>query len=376
MIASRRAFLTGFAVAPALGVSPSLAWARDRRAQSDAALDAAFAEHAPPALAAGVVGRDGLIWSGARGVRRAGGDEPATVDQKWHLGSNGKAMTAMLYARLVERGKAKWGLTLGEAFSGLSMDEALKGVTIDDLLCHVSGLNEADIMNRERLMAAHADPRPPHEHRADFARDILARAPTGARGAFGYSNSGYVLAGHVIETVTGRPWEQVIQAELFDPLDMTTVGHGAPQGENPWGHRALPDGRLGAVDPSRGADNPAPFGPAGRMHMSVADYAKFLRLYVAQGGGFVSAATMTKLLTPPADMGPQPYAYGWGVRPGEAWTAGGPMLSHNGSNTMWYASANVAPARGLAVFSLANEASKGRVANPAVMAGLIQVHAG
>lgn len=375
MIASRRALLKGLAVAPALGALPSLAWARDRRADSDAALDAAFAEHAPPALAAGVVGGDGLIWSGVRGVRRAGGDEAATIDQKWHLGSNGKAMTAMLYARLVEQGRAKWGLTLGEAFSGLTVDEALKRVTVDDLLCHVSGLKEADIMTRDRMMAAHSDRRPPHEHRADFARDLLARAPTGARGTFGYSNSGYVLAGHVIETVAGKPWEQVIQTELFDPLGMTTVGHGAPRGDDPWGHRALPDGRFAAVDPAQGADNPAPFGPAGRMHMSVADYAAFLRLYAARGGGFVSATTMAKLLTPPADMGPQPYAFGWGVRAGDAWAADGPTLYHNGSNTMWYASANVAPSRGLAVFSLANEVSRGRAANTAVMAKLVEIHA-
>src|SRR5690606_24520784 len=116
------------------------------------------------------------------------------------------------------------------------------------------------------------------------------------------------------------------------------------------------------------------FGPAGRMHMSVADYGKFLRLYVTQGGGYVSAATMEKLLTPPPGM-PQPYAYGWGIRTGDVGAAGGPTLFHDGSNTMWYASPNVAPARGLAVLSTANEASKGREANPALMAKLIQIHA-
>lgn len=375
MIASRRTLLMGLAAAPAAGALPSLAWARDRKTQSDAALDAAFAEQAPPALAAGVVGRDGVIWSGARGVRRAGGDEAVSVDQKWHLGSNGKAMTGLLYGKLVEQGRAKWGLTLGEVFSGQALDEAMKSVAIDDLLCHVSGLKEADVMNRDRLIAAHADTRPPHEHRADFVRDMLSRAPTGTRGTFGYSNSGYVAAGAAIETLMGRPWEQVIQTELFDPLAMTTVGHGAPRGDNPWGHRLTPDGQMGALDPAGVADNPAPFGPAGRMHMSVADYGKFLRLYATQGGGFVSAATMEKLLTPPADMGPQPYAYGWGVRAGDAWAAGGPTLYHNGSNTLWAASSNVAPARGLAVTSLANEFSRGQVANRALVAKLIEIHA-
>jgi len=375
MLATRRALLAGFAAAPAIAALPSLSWARDRKSESDAALDAAFAEHAPPAMAAGVVGRDGLIWSGARGVRVVEGADPVSVDQKWHLGSNGKAMTAMLYARLVEQGRAKWGATLGDIFAGQAMDDGMKAITIDELLCHTSGLKEADIMNRDRLMAAHADRRPPHEHRADFARDLLGKAPTGERGVFGYSNSGYVLAGAAIETTVGKPWEEVIQIDLFDPLGMTTAGHGAPQGDNPWGHRILPDGKWGAADPTRAGDNPAPFGPAGRMHMSVADYGKFLRLYVTQGGGFVSAATMDKLLTPSANMGERPYAYGWGLRTGDAWAAGGPTLYHNGTNTMWYASANVAPARGLAVFSIANERTRGEVANRAVMERLIAIHA-
>ena len=167
---------------------------------------------------------------------------------------------------------------------------------------------------------------------------------------------------------SGRPFYDESHLRLALSL------HGAPRGDDPWGHRALPDGRFAAVDPAQGADNPAPFGPAGRMHMSVADYAAFLRLYAARGGGFVSAATMAKLLTPPADMGPQPYAFGWGVRAGDAWAAGGPTLYHNGSNTLWYASANVAPSRGLAVFSLANEVSRGRAANTAVMAKLVEIH--
>lgn len=218
MIADRRTLLMGLVAAPALGALSSPTWARDRKTESDAALEAALAEHAPPALAAGLVGPGGMIWSGARGVRVAEGTDPASVDQKWHLGSNGKAMTGLLYGKLVEQGRAKWGLTLGEVFGGQTLDETMKSVTVDELLCHVSGLKEADIINRDRLMAAHADTRPPHEHRADFARELVGKAPTGARGTFAYSNSGYVVAGAAIETIVGKPWEAVIQTELFDPL--------------------------------------------------------------------------------------------------------------------------------------------------------------
>ncbi|WP_332655400.1 serine hydrolase domain-containing protein [Brevundimonas sp.] len=372
MIASRRTLLTGLAAWPAVIALPRLAHAQDRAARAGAALDAAFVG-GPPAMAAAVVGPQGLIWSGVRGVRRAGGDEPATLDQRWHLGSNGKAMTAVLYGRLVEQGRAPWGATLQTLFPDAAIDPALAPVTIDDLLCHRSGLLDRDILSREVLMAGHQDQRSARDQRSDFADIVLGKPPTGPRGTFAYGNVNYTLAGAAIERLTGQPWEEVMAAELFTPLGMTSVGHGAPQGENPWGHRMMGD-QLAAVDPARGADNPAFMGPAGRMHMTVADYARFLSLYLSGGGGAVRPGTLAHLLTPPE--GPPPaYAYGWGLQAGQAWAAGGPALAHEGSNTMWHAIARVAPQRGLAVLSLANERTRGAPANQALAQALIDIHA-
>lgn len=369
LITNRRALLGGLALAPAAAAFPALAW--DVSAdQANAALDAEFNRHAPPAMVAAVVGRDGVIWSGVRGVRRAGGEEAATLDHLWHLGSNGKAMTAVLYARLVEQGRAKWGLTLAEAFPGVTIDPALQPVTIDDLLCHRSAIADRDVMTREVVIAAHQDQRPTREQRAAFTTSVLAKAPGGMRGTFGYSNSNYVLAGAMIERLIDRPWEDALKSELFDPLGITSAGHGAPQGEQPWGHRRMGE-TMGVVDPSRGADNPAAFGPAGRIHMTVNDYAKFLRLYLTQGGGLVQPTTLALLTTPPEGE-PPPYAYGWGVR---ADARLGSTLAHEGSNTMWHAIAQVAPDKGLAVLCIANERSKGGPANQALARSLMALYA-
>lgn len=372
MIATRRALLGGFALLPVAGAFPALA-RDDREVQANAALDALFAEHAPPAMASAVVGRDGLIWSGVRGVRRAGGDEPATLDQSWHLGSNGKSMTAVLYARLVEQGRAKWGASLSELFPDASIDPALQAVTIDDLLCHRSGLSDRDLLTREVMMAGHQDTRPTRDQRVDFATMALGKAPSGQRGTFAYGNGNYILAGAAIERLADAAWEATIKAEVFDPLGMTSVGHGAPLGDNPWGHRMLPTGQMAAVDPVRGADNPPPFGPAGRMHMTLADYGRFLRLYLTDGGGLLKPETMARLLTPP-EGAPPAYAHGWGVQADQTW-ARGPALSHDGSNTMWHVTARVAPKRGVAVLSVANERSKGQPANQAMAQKLVELYA-
>jgi len=102
--------------------------------------------------------------------------------------------------------------------------------------------------------------------------------------------------------------------------------------------------------------------------------ARFLRLYLTQGGRLASAATMAHLLTPPEGPPPQ-YAYGWGVQTGQAWAGGGMTLAHEGSNTMWHAIARVAPERGLAVLSVTNEATAGTTANRALAQALIGLFA-
>lgn len=365
MIATRRTLLGGFALLPVAGVVPPLT--RDDRAdQANAALDAQFARHAPPAMISAVVGREGLLWSGVRGVRRARSTDPAALDQLWHLGSNGKSMTAVLYGRLVEQGRAKWGATLPELFPGVAIDPALQAATIDDLLCHRSGLSDADLLTRDVLITGHADTRPTRDQRIDFAAMALGRTPTGTRGAFAYSNGGYILAGAAVERLLDRPWEDAIKAEVFDPLGMTSVGHGAPRGDNPWGHYSAGD-QLIPVSPTSVADNPPFFGPAGRMHMTIDDYGEFLRLYLTEGGGLLRPDTMARLTTPPG--GPPPaYAWGWGVQPG-------PRLGHDGSNTMWHATARVLPTRGVAVLSVANHYSRGQAANHAMAEALTALYA-
>lgn len=365
MIATRRALLGGLTALPLVGALPARAQ-EDRARQADAALDAEFARHAPPAMISAVVGREGLVWAGVRGVRRVGSADPAALGQLWHLGSNGKAMTAVLYARLVEQGGARWGATLPELFPGLTIDPALQAATIDDLLCHRSGLSDRDVLTREVMLAGHTDTRSTRDQRVDFAALALGKAPTGTRGTFAYSNVGYILAGAAIERLVDRSWEETIKAEVFDPLGMASIGHGAPQGDNPWGHRSVGDQAV-AVDPARFADNPPPFGPAGRMHMTVEDYGKFLRLYLTDGGGLLRPETMTRLTTPP-EGAPPAYGYGWGIQPG-------PRLGHDGSNTMWHATARVLPAKGVAVLSIANRAGPGQAANHAMAEALAAIYA-
>jgi CubicO group peptidase (beta-lactamase class C family) len=178
--------------------------------------------------------------------------------------------------------------------------------------------------------------------RTEVAATMLARAPEAKPGErFLYSNAGYMIAGAIAERAGGAAFEELLTKELFAPLGMASAGFGAPGDEQaadqPWGHRRRGD----ALEPVF-RDNPPAMAPAGTVHCSLRDWAKFAALHLGvptgDAGPLLSAKTLAELHAPPAGGD---YALGWGVtkRP---W-APGPVLTHSGSNTMWFCVAWLAP---------------------------------
>ena len=334
----------------------------------DAALDRAFDTARPIALAGGMATPEGVSWSGVRGLRRAGRDALAGGGDRWHLGSNTKAMTAAVFARLVEQGRARWAMPLAEAFPSMPMDAGWDGVTLDQVMAHAAGLKDEAVIGMVWLMTARDDPKSLPEQRRAIVEKVLAAPPPGRRGTFEYGNANYVLVGAAIEAITGGSWEDAMQAELFTPLSLTSAGFGAPKGENAWGHRRMGETAI-AMDPrDDGSDNPLALGPAATVHMTAADYARFLRVFLTQGDGWLKPETVQRLTTPAEG---QSYAYGWIVLPPQPW-AKGPVIAHEGSNTMWHALAIVDPAGGRALFGLSNDGGRGGAACQALAMGILQ----
>ncbi|HEX8471012.1 MAG TPA: serine hydrolase domain-containing protein [Brevundimonas sp.] len=371
----RRALMSGALTVSGLAASPFTAFAQAGAAATgpDAALDAIAAiAGGPPAIAAGIVTRAGLEWSGVRGVRQAGGTDAATLDDRWHMGSNTKAMTAAVFARLVDQDRARWAMPLAEAFPGAMIDPAFADVTVDDLMRHKAGLTDAAMPTPN---VARADPRSPVEQRAAVVDSALSRPPTGTKGAFAYANINYVLVGAAIERISGKSWEAMMGSELFQPLGLTSAGFGAPEsningGANPWGHRAGSEATKIPVDPtSPGADNPPLLGPAGRAHMTLADYATFVQAMI--GGapeGWLRPERIGVLTTPLPGDG---YSMGWIARP-ESWAGDTMTIAHEGSNTLWHAIVVAAPAKGLGFIVLSNGGFEGRSAAVPLIQRLIR----
>lgn len=253
----------------------------------------------------------------------------------WHMGSNTKAMTALLYAALVEQGACGWGASLSELFPAIPIHPQLAEATVEELMAHAAGLTDQGIAGTW-LMARHMDRSSPAEQRRAFAREWLGRPPTTARGTFAYANANYIVLGAAIEQATGVSWEEAMRQSIFAPLGLSSASFGAPLQEKLWGRQTF--GAAGApVNPAGLADNPPVFGPAGTVHMTPADYARFLSLYLRGGSPLLEPASLTRLLRPPRPE--LNYAGGWGLAGDGA--DENRLLMHDGSNTMWYVRAVV-----------------------------------
>ncbi len=301
----------------------------------------------------------------AVGLRRSNATIPVTIHDKWHIGSCGKAMTATMLARLVEKGVLRWSSTLRSVFGKTHPD--LANVTLAQLLSHTAGLvNNPDLTY---LVCIQYKTLP--KQRACALRIMLRREPWLPPGTkFHYSNSGYVVAAAMAERITNKSFEILMREELFGPLGMRGVGYGSPARGNrdtqPWGHTTTLDGKL----QPKLSDLPLGFAPAGLMHMPLQDWVKFASVHL-QGGksGFLRQKTFDRLHTPVLNG----YAFGWNIDNESEILNGTNFLFHAGSNGLWSAVAVLVPEADTALLVAANlrDKEKGDAALMAVVKNLV-----
>lgn len=299
-----------------------------------------------PALAVVVV-KDGKICdSAAVGVRKVGDPTLVTTNDEFHIGSCTKSMTATLAAKFIEEGRLRWNTTIGEVFPELKgkMDPQYEDVTVEQLLQHRGGFS--DKPPSEAWAKAWKQEGTPTEQRYEFIQAVLTQPPAAKPGTkMIYSNQGYAIVGAMLEKISGHPWEELMRDDIFKPLHMDSAGFGSPgtpgQVDEPWGHDRTATGTI----PTR-VDNPPAIGPAGTVHCSLADLARFAIAHMEgeKNGGLLKAETFRRLHTPPPGGD---YADGW-ICVSRSW-AGGRALTHAGSNTKWYLVMWFAPEKDFAV---------------------------
>lgn len=291
------------------------------------------------------------------GLRKLGGDVAVTADDKWHMGSVTKSMTATMIARLVEAGQLAFGDRLGDLLSGYPMHEDWKRVSLEHFLTHRAGVIPnfpEESFEGDRSVD---DFSAVHEKRQHWVKDLLSRKPDFPSGRqFVYSNAGYTVAGLAASEIANSTWEQLMIDELFVPLGMSSAGFGAPRGEQPLGHRIIAETgkKISYDNTADNPDNPPFFGPAGNVHVSLKDLLSYGYEHIKGRKGkssFLSTLTFSRLHTVPDPL--EPYAFGWAVS-GEL-SHKGSFLKHAGSNTIWYAMIYLSPFENTVIAFVTNE---------------------
>ncbi len=301
--------------------------AQSQSAPLTAALEPIRAKYNLPALGGAIFTTDGLVEMAAVGVRKAGTTVPVTADDLWHLGSDTKMMTATLAGTFVAEKKLSWSDTVISFFPEIShqVPGTMLSVTLSQILRHEGGIDEnfdwgalaakGGTLQEQRLAAA----------------KMALTQPAHAPGTSHYSNTDYVIVAAILEKISGKPWEQLIQERVFQPLGMHSVGFGGSGTvgliDQPWGHDS-----KGVPSPINGtaADNPLVMAPAGCVHCSMSDWAKFLTDQLRGGSGMKALLPNDIYDAMQTAIDEHNAGYGWGIAD-SPW-AGGKMLWHNGSN--------------------------------------------
>jgi CubicO group peptidase (beta-lactamase class C family) len=308
-----------------------------------------------PGLAVTIVERGTVTLARGYGIRQLGEEAPVDADTIFQLGSVGKAFTTAALAVLVDRGKIAWDDPVTRHIPWFQMHDpwVTREMTVLDLLVHRSGLGlgAGDLMFVPRSTLS----------RAETVRRLrYIRPATSFRSGYAYDNVLYVVAGQLIEEVSGQTWERFMREEVLLPAGMRTATSDRADrrrtANRAWPHarrdgplhgmgtqKALDDSGQAEFDPELG-QNAA---PAGGVAASANDMGRWIAIQLAKGalpggsGRLFSEAASRQMWTPrvhlPISPSPGPaaaatphfsgYALGWMERD----YRGHRLLMHSGA---------------------------------------------
>ncbi|MEM7369592.1 MAG: serine hydrolase [Bacteroidota bacterium] len=229
-----------------------------------------------PGLAIAIVNRDSILYAKGYGILDLRDTLPVDANSLFAVASNTKAFTATAIGLLVQEGKIDWDDKLLDYLPHFQLHDpvATRKLTVRDLLCHRVGhatwggdltwygstYDRDEVVRRIRYQEAHDE----------------------FRTSYGYSNLMFLLAGEVIEVVTGQSWDAFIEERFFDPLEMSRSNTSVRRLES-LDNVATPHSyRLGDIFPVsyRNVDN---VGPAAAINSSVTDMGHWLQLQLNRG---------------------------------------------------------------------------------------------
>lgn len=321
-----------------------------------------IAVHAVPGATAAVL-HEGEVVEAAAGVLNLDTGAEATPDSLFQIGSTTKVYTATVVMQLVDEGLIQLDTPVRSVLDELRfLDQvATETVTVRHLLSHTSGV-EGDVFEDfgrgddalERFVSACAG--------------LPSLHPVGER--FSYCNTGWVVAGRLIERLTGLSWDAALRSRLLEPLGLrstVTLPEEAILGRVAVGHLPSAEKADGSLVVTPRWMLPRSLGPAGLVVSTAAEVVRFAGLHLAEGATHEG----TQLLTPASVKAMQEpqvqladtitHAPSWGL----GWFLpdwnGAKLLGHDGATIGQTAFLRASPDHGFAVALLTNGPAGGKV---------------
>ncbi|HAO05430.1 MAG TPA: serine hydrolase [Chryseobacterium sp.] len=232
-----------------------------------------------PEISYAVIDSKSTLEIAALGKHSVNLPDTATLDDRFHIGSNTKAMTAFIIARYVEKGKLKWTTKFFNLFPEWKEKSKSEyaNITLQDLLSHKAGIQAFQGENDPQIPDFKGtDP----EKRKQFGQFVLMLEPVKMddHNPFIYSNAGYTLATLMVEKTTRKSWEELVE-KVFNKDLKLNVKLSWPENQkqkDTWGHNSE-NGRLIPV-PSTVGYHLDYTEPAGDINIKLKDYIKFIQL--------------------------------------------------------------------------------------------------
>jgi CubicO group peptidase (beta-lactamase class C family) len=302
-----------------------------------------------PGMAIAIVEGDKVTFARGFGVKAIGKSDPVDADTIFPTGSTGKAFTVAALGILVDEGKIGWDDKVIDRLPGFQMYDpwVTREMTIRDLLVHRSGLGlgAGDLLFVPRTNLTRAE---------SVRRLRFIKPATSFRSGFAYDNVLYMVAGQLIEAVTGQTWEQFMTEQVLRPAGMLHATADAdshfadPNRSQP---HARMDGGFRGTGHQEMLDEREELGrtaaPAGGLAVSANDLARWLSIQLHDGelpghaGRLFSVAAHEQMWNPmvlqPIRPAPEPlkatqplfntYALGWDV------------MDYRGTKVVWHGGA-------------------------------------
>src|SRR5207248_6985017 len=238
-----------------------------------------------PGVSIAIVENGRTVLAKGYGIRKLGRPEQVDRNTIFRTGSTGKAFTVAALATLVDRGKIKWDDKVIDHMPDFRMYDpwVTREMTIRDLLVHRSGLG----LGAGDLLFV---PRSDLSRKETVRRLRYIKPATSFRYGFAYDNVLYMVAGQLIEAVTGTTWEAFTADQIFKPVDMIhSTSDDEVRFKTP--NRAQPHARVNG--PLRGLGDQCSLderddlarnaAPAGGVAISANDMARWLLIQLGHG---------------------------------------------------------------------------------------------